>query len=70
VRPPPVCRDVYSLRMMPSHSRKADTRGTLIIPQNWFFAYGVLHKSFIGTDNLTVNNLATIQARSSIIILS
>jgi hypothetical protein len=33
------CRDVYSFKIMPSRSRKADTRGTLIIPQNSFFAY-------------------------------
>ncbi|HET8563632.1 MAG TPA: hypothetical protein VFM35_07160 [Candidatus Binatia bacterium] len=48
---PPLCRDVYSFKILPSRSRAADTRGTSIIPQNWFFAYGVLRKSFICTGN-------------------
>jgi len=36
---PLICRDFYSFKIMPSRSRNADTRGTLIIPQKSFFAY-------------------------------
>jgi hypothetical protein len=32
---------------MPSRSRQADTRGSLIIPQNLLFGYGGLNKRFV-----------------------
>jgi hypothetical protein len=33
---------------LPSRSRRADTRGTPIIPQNSFFGHGKMSKSFAG----------------------
>jgi len=37
-----------SFENMPSRSRNADTRGTLIIPQNSFFGYAEMNKRFVG----------------------
>jgi len=39
VRNTPFGRDFYSFEILPSRSRRADTRGILIIPQKSFFGY-------------------------------